>query len=239
MHWKIMEALGLDRESHKISIVYRAPQLLVNTQHGSGVEEQHLSPLDVQPSFADASPLAYNTQPCNACDNLDNTEVLGATYTYDVRVSSHAYEHVQAYMDGGFDINASRDVYEEFIDIEGPMDDAEVLDGPHIKNNEEDCPTTVPILEWFTSNTLDNINDPSPALGTRHLTSWHTGDQPTKGMLFKNKASVQYVLTLFSVEHNKQYKVIKSNASRLVVRYIYEACLWSIQANCSKKHGMW
>ena len=27
-----MEALGLDKESHKISIVYRAPQLLVNTQ---------------------------------------------------------------------------------------------------------------------------------------------------------------------------------------------------------------
>ena len=32
MHRKIMEALGLDRESHKISIVYRASQLLVNTQ---------------------------------------------------------------------------------------------------------------------------------------------------------------------------------------------------------------
>nr|POE44828.1 hypothetical protein CFP56_75179 [Quercus suber] len=32
MHRKIMEALGLDNESHKISIVYRAPQLLVNTQ---------------------------------------------------------------------------------------------------------------------------------------------------------------------------------------------------------------
>ena len=32
MHRKIMEALGLDRESHKIFIVYRAPQLLVNTQ---------------------------------------------------------------------------------------------------------------------------------------------------------------------------------------------------------------
>ena len=32
MHRKIMEALGLDRESHKISIAYRAPQLLVNTQ---------------------------------------------------------------------------------------------------------------------------------------------------------------------------------------------------------------
>nr|POE44679.1 hypothetical protein CFP56_77753 [Quercus suber] len=31
MNRKIMEALGLDKESHKISIVYRAPQLLVNT----------------------------------------------------------------------------------------------------------------------------------------------------------------------------------------------------------------
>ena len=32
MHWKIMAILGLDRESYKISIAYRAPQLLVNTQ---------------------------------------------------------------------------------------------------------------------------------------------------------------------------------------------------------------
>ena len=32
MHRKIMEALRLDRESHKISIVYRAPQILVSTQ---------------------------------------------------------------------------------------------------------------------------------------------------------------------------------------------------------------
>ena len=58
-------------------------------------------------------------------------------------------------------------------------------------------------------------------------------------MLFKNKASVQYVLTLYSVEHNKQYKVIKSDTNRLVVRCKNEACVWSIRANCSKKHGMW
>ena len=32
MHRKIMAALRLDKESHKISIVYHAPQLLVNTQ---------------------------------------------------------------------------------------------------------------------------------------------------------------------------------------------------------------
>ena len=95
----------MDKESYKISIVYRAPQLLVNTQvvynsnplgcdagvymmwtvikrtpqfivfdlyvtveavrfhasassqHGSGVEEPHSLPLDVQPSFAYAMPL--------------------------------------------------------------------------------------------------------------------------------------------------------------------------------------
>ena len=165
--------------------------------------------------------------------------MLGATQTHDVGGSSHAYEHVQAYMDGGIDIDASRDEYEEFIDTDGPMDDTKVLDVPQIKKNKEDLPTTVPIPEWFTSNTWDNINDPSHALGTGHLTSWHKGDQPTKGMLFKNKSFVQYVLTLYSVEHNKKYKVIKSDTNRLVVQCIHEACLWSIRASCIKKHGMW
>ena len=106
-------------------------------------------------------------------------------------------------MDGGIDIDASRVEYKEFINIDGLVDEAEVLDGTHIENNEEDCPSTVSILEWFTSNTWDNINDPSPALGTRQLTSWHKDDQPMKGMLFQNKASIHYVLTLYSVEHNK------------------------------------
>ena len=209
-----MEALGLDRESHKISIVYRAPQLLMNTQvvynsnplgcdtdmdmmwtvikwtpqfiafdlyvtvksigfyagaslqHGNGVEEPHSLPLDMQPSFADAMPLPYNTQPCSAVDDLDNTEVLGATQTHDVGGSSHTYEHVEAYMDGGIDIDASRYEYEDFINTNGPVDEAEVLDGTQIENNEEECPSTVSIPEWFTSNTWDNINDPSPALGT-------------------------------------------------------------------------
>ncbi|XP_023916275.1 uncharacterized protein LOC112027857 [Quercus suber] len=208
-------------------------------QHDSGVEALHSSPLDVQPYFADATPLPYNNQPCSAVDDVDKTKVLGATHTHDVGGSSHTYEHVQADMDGGIDIDASRDVYEEFIDIDGVVDDAEVLDVPLIKNNEEDCPTTVPIPEWFTSNTWDNIKDPSPALDTGHLKSWHKGDHLAIGMLFKNKASVQLVLTLYSVKHNKQYKVIKSDTNRLVVWCIHKACLWSIRAICSKKHGLW
>nr|POF18403.1 b3 domain-containing protein [Quercus suber] len=108
-------------------------------------------------------------------------------------------------MDGGIDIDASRDMYEEFIDTDGLVDEAEVLDGTQLKDEEEDCPITA-IPRWFTSNTWDNINDPSPALGLEELTSWHKGDQMAKGMPFKNKASIQYVLTLYSVEHNKQCK---------------------------------
>ena len=79
--------------------------------------------------------------------------MLGATYTLDVGGENPAYEHVQAYVDGGIDIDASRDEYEEFINTDGPMDEVEVLDVPLIENNEEDCLTTVPIPEWFTSNT--------------------------------------------------------------------------------------
>ena len=130
-------------------------------------------------------------------------------------------------------------MYEEFINTDGLVDEVEVLDGTQIENNEEDCPSTVSILEWFTSNTWDNINDPSPALGTGQLTSWHKDDQSMKGMLFQNKASIHYVLTLYSVEHSKQYKVIKSNTNRLVVRCIHEPCTWSIRVICSKKHKMW
>ena len=83
------------------------------------------------------------------------------------------------------------------------MDEAEVLDGTQIENNEEDCLSTLSIPEWFTSNTWDSINDPSPTLGTGQLTSWHKDDQPAKEMLFQTKASIHYVLTLYSVEHNK------------------------------------
>ena len=193
-----MSTLELDKESHKISIVYRDLQLLVNTQvlynsnpldcdvdvdmmqtvikwtpqfiafdlyvtvevvgsyvgassqHASGVEEPHSSSIDVYPFIADAMPLPYNTQPCGAVDDLDNTkevEVLGATQTYDMGGSSHAYEHGQAYMDGGLDIDASRDVYEEFIDNDGPVDNLEVLDDLQVKHNEEACPNIVPIPE--------------------------------------------------------------------------------------------
>ena len=94
------------------------------------MEEPHSSSLDVHPSFANATPLPYNTQPYSIVDDLDNIEVLGATHTHDVGGSSHTYEHVEAHMDWGVDIDASRDVYKEFIDTDGLVDDPGVLDVP-------------------------------------------------------------------------------------------------------------
>ena len=41
------------------------------------------------------------------------------------------------------------------------------------------------------------------------------------------------------MENNKQYKLIKFDTNRLVVRCIHDACLWSIWAICNKKHEMW
>ena len=58
-------------------------------------------------------------------------------------------------------------------------------------------------------------------------------------MLFKNKASVQHSLTMFSVEHNKKYKYIKLDFERLVVMCVHDACLWLVRATSSKKHNMW
>ena len=74
------------------------------------MEEPHSSPLDVYPSVANATYLPYNTQPCSVVDDLDNTEeaeVLGATQTHDMGRSSHAYEHVQAYMDAEMSMKSS------------------------------------------------------------------------------------------------------------------------------------
>ena len=43
-------------------------------------------------------------------------------------------------------------------------------------------------------------------------------------MLFKNKALVQHALTMFSVEHNKKFKYIKSDLERMVVTCVHDAC---------------
>ena len=94
-------------------------------------------------------------------------------------------------MDKAFDIDASRDVYEKFIDNDGAKDNPEFFDELEVEHNVDTCPTLSLTPEWFTTNTWDNIHDSSPSMETC-LMSRQEGDQPTKGMLFKNMASEQH-----------------------------------------------
>ena len=94
-------------------------------------------------------------------------------------------------MDEAFDIDANRDVYEEFIDNDSAEDNPEFFDELQLEHNVDTCPILNPTPKWFKANTWDNIYDPSPSMETC-LTSRQEGDQPTKGMLFKNKASMQH-----------------------------------------------
>ena len=88
--------LGCDADMDMMwTVIKRTPQVIASdfyvtveavgfhagasSQHGSGVEKPHSLPLDVQPSFANAMPLPYNTQPGSVVNDLDNIEVLGTT----------------------------------------------------------------------------------------------------------------------------------------------------------------
>ena len=146
---------------------------------------------NVYPSVTAEMSLPYNIRPCNAVDmdNTENAEVLRSIHTREVQGRIDGNEYVQTYMDEAIEMDDTRDVYEEWIDNDGSEDNPEFLDELQVENNVDACPIPNPTPEWFTSNTWDNIHDPSPSMETCP-TSWKPGDQPSKGMLFKNKASV-------------------------------------------------
>ena len=95
-------------------------------------------------------------------------------------------------------------MYEEFIDNDGAEDNPGFFDELEVEHNVDTCPILNSTLEWFITNTWNNIHNPSLSMETC-LTSWQEGDQSTKGMLLKNKALVLHALTMFFVEHNKKY----------------------------------
>ena len=125
------------------------------------------------PSITDEMSLPYNVQPCNAIDmeNIEDAEVLGSIHTREVRGYNHEKEDVRTYMDEAIEMDDTRDVYEEFIDNDGLEDNLKVLGELQVENNVDACPILNPTLEWFTSNTWDNIHDPSTSMETC-LTSW-------------------------------------------------------------------
>ena len=217
MKRKIMSTLGLDKDSHDISIVFRAPQRLVGTQvfynsiplqcnddvdimwgvikrapqfigfdlyvtvdtvgfnvdgglqyaSRAGKQESVLVTI-VYPSVTTETSLPYNVGPCNAVamDNIKDVKVLGSIHTHEGRGYTHGNEDIQTYLDDAIGMDDTRDVYEEFIDNDGLEENPEFLDELQVENNVDACPNPNPNPEWFTSNTWDNIHDPSPSLET-------------------------------------------------------------------------
>nr|POF11065.1 hypothetical protein CFP56_76579 [Quercus suber] len=204
---KIMSTLALDKDSHDISIVFRAPQQMVGTQvfynsiplqcdndvdimwgvikrapqfigsdlyvtidtvgfnvdggsqYASNAGQQESVPVTIvylTVVTADTS-LPYNVGPYNAVA-MDNSE--------DAEVYTHENEDIQTNFDDAIEMDDTRDMYEEFIDNDGPEDNPEFLDEVEVENNVDACPNPNPIPDWFTSNTWDNIHDPSPSMET-------------------------------------------------------------------------
>ena len=129
------------------------------------------------PSITAETSFPYNVRPRNAVDknNIKDAKVLGSIHTHEVWGYTHRNEDVQTYMVEAIEMDVTWDVYEEFIDNDGPEDNLEFLDELQVENNVDTCPIPKPTPEWFTSNTWDNIHDPSPSMETC-LKSWQEGD---------------------------------------------------------------
>ena len=56
------------------------------------------------------------------------------------------------------------EMYMRSIDNDGPVDNPKFLDELQPENNVDALPNLNPNPEWFTSNTWDDIHDPSPSL---------------------------------------------------------------------------
>ena len=97
-------------------------------------------------------------------DNTEDAEVLGSIQTHEGRGYTHGNEDIQTYLDEAIEMDDTRDVYEEFIDNDGPIDNLEFLDELQPENNVDAWPNPNPNPEWFTLNTWDDIHDPSPSL---------------------------------------------------------------------------
>nr|POF27369.1 hypothetical protein CFP56_14486 [Quercus suber] len=185
---KIMSTLGLDKDPHDISIVFRAPQQLYASRAG---EQESVPVTIVYPSVTAEMSLPYNVGPRNAVamDNIETAEVLGSIHTREGRGYTEENADIQTHLDEAIEMDDTQDVYEEFIDNDVPEDNLKFLDELQVENNVDACPNPNPNPDWFTSNTWDNIHDPSPSLETC-LMSWRPGDEPSKGKLFLNKAVV-------------------------------------------------
>ena len=121
-----------------------------SSQYASGIGEQEsVLVTNIYPLVTAEMSLPYNVQPCNAIDmdNIKDAEVLGTIHTREVQRYTHENEYVQTYMDKAIEMDDTQDVYEEFIDNDGPEDNLKFLDELQVENNVDVCPILNPTLE--------------------------------------------------------------------------------------------
>ena len=111
------------------------------------------------------------------------------------------------------DIDDVRDDYED-SDCELIINGCDNVDD-HIQ--AQDSMHHIPTMEAsspsFIANTWDNINVPCDHVVTP-LYTWSKEMEFRKGLIFSNKADVQYAAKIYSIERNQRYKVYESNLTQ-------------------------
>ena len=89
----------------------------------------------------------------------------------------------------------------------------------------------------FITNIWDNISVPCDDVVTP-LSSWDKELEFHKGLIFSNKAEIQYAVKIYSIKRNQRYEVYESNLTQWAI-YCTNECSWKLQVCQRKKHGFW
>ncbi|XP_023872225.1 uncharacterized protein LOC111984837 [Quercus suber] len=258
--------MGLDQCRHNISIVYRAPQLVVGTQVvykslqlSCGAEVKMMWEVVEQmvvKGFV-ASELYVTVEPTivEAGEGSQHTtfpgvnsieEEAGPQEVHEGEHLSHdelhggTFENEDDYgvADDATHIDVTRDEFEEFLDTMGEHEDVDHIEDVVVEENRDTCPGPDSTPKWFTKNTWDNMFDPSPVMQAE-VSSWTPGEQPLKGMVFATKLAVKFVLTWYVLQENFSFKTEHSDLERLIVSCEDDSCPWLVRATCCKGDNVW
>ena len=90
------------------------------------------------PSVTPGTSLPYNCQPWNgvAMDNTEDAEVLRSIHTREDEGYTYRNEDIQTYLDEATEMDDTRDVYEEFIDNDGPVENGASMPWTSLKKTK-------------------------------------------------------------------------------------------------------
>ncbi|XP_065634361.1 uncharacterized protein LOC112038773 [Quercus suber] len=248
---RILKAMGLDQSRHNISIVYRAPQLVVGTQvfYNSllllgGTEVKMMWEVVQQmmvKGFVASEPYVTVEPAIVEAGEVSQHTVFDGTV--DEHVESISLQSYQGGTSENEDddanhIDVTRDNFEEFLDAMGEHEDVDHIEDVVVEKNRDTCPGPDPTPEWFTKNTRDNMFNPSPVMQAE-VSSWTPRKQPLKGMVFATKLAVKFVLTWYALRENFSFKTEHSDSERLIVSCEDDSCPWSVRAICCKGDNVW